>query len=767
MHIQHYLPPSPRLRRHWRLALVIVLLVGLFLPQPAHAAPTWINAASLNTPRYYHTATLLPSGKVLVAGGWGWDYLASAEVYDPSAHTWTPTATAMNTARAIHTATLLPSGKVLVAGGYNSNSGGLNSAEVYDPSANTWATVASLNSARYYHTATLLPSGKVLVAGGRARGGSSLNSAELYDPSANTWTTVTPLNTGRYSHTATLLPSGKVLVAGSDSGGSLNRAEVYDPSADTWTTVASLNTGRHYHTATLLPSGQVLVAGGQDIGGGYPTSAELYDRGLGFEEVWRPTVNTVTSPLTLGNALALPGSGYRGFQFEEASGGGTNNSATNYPLVQIRRLDNEQWLWVLPSAFNNLSFTSLPVTNIPAGPALVTVFVNGIPSTSQPLNLNYATSAALNAPSIACNANGIVTVTVSSNEAIPAGVVTLSVDSGAPTAQNLAPVYGSSPHQATATFTLTTPSVGSHPLSASYAAQANFAASSASGTLNVNQAATTTALVSSPNPSTFGQSVTFTATVAPTSGSATPNGMVKFKDGATTLGTSALSGGIATFSTAALAAGTHTLTAEYSGVTNFSTSTGTLAGGQVVNQAATTTSVASSQNPSTFGQPVTFTATVASGAGTPTGTVTFKDGETTLGTDTLSGGIATFSTASLAAGTHTLTAEYRGDTNFVSGTGTLAGGQVVDRAATTTTLVSSPNPSTFGQTVTFTATVASGAGTPTGTVTFKDGATTLGTGELSGGIAHSARRRLRLGRTPSPPSTAALAITAAAYRTRS
>ena len=102
------------------------------------------------------------------------------------------------------------------------------------------------------------------------------------------------------------------------------------------------------------------------------------------------------------------------------------------------------------------------------------------------MNLNYATSASLNAPSITYNANSIVTVTVSSNDAIPAGVVTLSVDGGAPTSQNLAPVYSSSPQQATATFTLTSPSAGAHPLSASYAAQANFAASSASGTLNVN-----------------------------------------------------------------------------------------------------------------------------------------------------------------------------------------------------------------------------------------------------------------------------------------
>ena len=117
------------------------------------------------------------------------------------------------------------------------------------------------------------------------------------------------------------------------------------------------------------------------------TSAEVYDSGLEFEDAWRPTVSSISSPLALGNSLSLTGSGFRGFQRSEASGGGTNNSATNYPLVQIRRLDNEQWLWVSPSAFTDTAFTSLPVTNALAGPALVTVFVNGIPSVSNALVL--------------------------------------------------------------------------------------------------------------------------------------------------------------------------------------------------------------------------------------------------------------------------------------------------------------------------------------------------------------------------------------------
>ncbi len=281
---------------------------------------------------------------------------------------------------------------------------------------------------------------------------------------------------------------------------------------------------------------------------------------------------------------------------------------------------------------------------------------------------------------------------------------------------------------------------GTHTITASYPSDTGHSSSSGNTPLTVSKADTTTTVNSSANPSVFGQSVTFTATVAPVSpGTGTPGGTVTFKNGGTTLGTGTLSGGQASFSTSALSVGTHTITADYAGDANFNLSSGTLSGGQVVSKADTTTTMSSSANPSVFGQSVTFTATVAAvapGAGTPSGTVTFKDGTTTLGTGTLNGsGQATFGISSLSVGTHTITADYGGDANFNLSSGTLSGGQTVNKADTTTTVSSSANPSVFGQSVTFTATVAPvlpGAGTPTGTVTFKDGATTLGTGTLNG-----------------------------------
>jgi hypothetical protein len=256
-------------------------------------------------------------------------------------------------------------------------------------------------------------------------------------------------------------------------------------------------------------------------------------------------------------------------------------------------------------------------------------------------------------------------------------------------------------------------------------------------TQTVNQDPSSVSVSSSADPSAFGQSVTFTATVQSTApGSGTPTGSVQFLDGTTVLATQTLASGVATYATSTLALGSHSITVSYSGDGNFTPGTSSVLT-QTVNQDSTTTTVTSSVNPSAPGHPVTFTATVAAnspGHGTPTGQVTFMDGGTVLGSATLSGGTASFTTSGLATGTHSITVSYGGDTNDASSTsGVLT--QTVEAGATTTTVKGAPNPSFAGLTVTFTATVAPVpplGGIPTGTVVFKnDGITTLATVTLN------------------------------------
>lgn len=402
------------------------------------AVGTWSTTGSLATARSNHTATLLSNGKVLVTGGTkDGAYLNSAELFDPAAGIWTTTGS-LATMRKSHSATLLPNGKVLVAGGFNDNA--VSSAELYDTTAGTWSATGALAIGRYSHSATLLPSGKVLVAGGNGAlsgtGANPLNSAQLYDSASGTWSTTGSLETGRVSHSATVLPNGKVLVAGGFiitnvvnklSVKAIASAELFDPELGTWSATAALGVARYIHTATLLPNGKVLVAGGTSDSA--VASAELYDIGLNFLPAWQPQITSVSSFLTPGGKLSVIGSRFKGIS--QASSGNTADSSTNYPIVQLRRLDSEQVINLPIDPSKGWSDSSVTCTSVPAfpfGPAQVTVFTNGIPSAASYLVVVATAAPALTTQASTPTAAGAIHDTATLSGALnPTGTITFNL----------------------------------------------------------------------------------------------------------------------------------------------------------------------------------------------------------------------------------------------------------------------------------------------------------------------------------------------------
>ncbi|MEA3078255.1 MAG: hypothetical protein QOF60_3163, partial [Actinomycetota bacterium] len=312
-----------------------------------------------------------------------------------------------------------------------------------------------------------------------------------------------------------------------------------------------------------------------------------------------------------------------------------------------------------------------------------------------------------------------------------------------------------------ATFTTRSMSVGGHEIAATYGGDANNEARTTTIGFTVVKNTPTTATVTSPNPSDAGQSVAIDSTVTPETfpaGTSTglvnptapspPTGTVQFLDGASPIGSSALSaGGSAGTTTSSLANGAHTITGAYSGDGNYEASQGGVE--HDVGKAATATVVTSNHNPSAPGQAVTFTGTVTPSdpeAGAPTGTVTFLDGSTVLGAATVNGsGVATLVTSALVTGHHTVTAVYAGDATFNGSTSSPVD-QVVQGAGTSTALASSRNPSTMFRPLTLTATVTGLGGSAVGTVTFLDGTAAIGTGNVNGaGVATMVTKTLSLG----------------------
>ncbi len=453
--------------------------------------------------------------------------------------TWSA-ASSMANARHAAAAVLLGSGKVLVAGGGN-DSAFTASAELYDPASDAWSAAASMAAARAGATATLLSNGQVLVAGGEGNTNNFLASAELYDPVSNIWTSAGSMATARANHTAMLLGNGQVLVIGGTNGGSdyLASAELYDPVANTWSAAASMGAVRAGATPTLLNNGQVLIMGGRNSGG-YLSSAELYDpvSNIWTAEASMATVRWQNSATLLSNGLVLVAGGFNGVSHYLAS-------AEVYDPVA------NTWSAAGPMAKARGYQTATLLGN---GQVLVTGGSDGN---------NILSSAELYDP--------------------------------------VSNTWSAAPAMATVRWLDTATLLGNGQVLAAGGDDGITSLSSAElynpgGSINLTQSAI--AISSTPNPSIYGQSVSFTATVTVGTSPVT-TGTVTFEEGSTVLAANVAvdRNSHAGFSIANLSAtaSPHVITALYSGTSQLAPSTGTTS--QTVKPLAVTVSADSKSKP--------------------------------------------------------------------------------------------------------------------------------------------------------------------------
>jgi hypothetical protein len=758
------------------------------------------------------TTTAIVSANTSTVYGQVVTFTATVSPVGPAGGVPTGTVTFLDGATVLGTATLDASGNasfpttalalgnhsVTAVYGADANFTGSTSAavaQIVNPAATSTALAPSQNPSAPSQPLTLTATVTAVAPGGGVptgtvtfQDGNTILGTAPVDAYGQAAFTTTGLGIGSHTITAAYAGDGNYIASVSDAlaltvdAGLTGSATTLDSSAApsvygqavTFTATVSVPSGTATGTVTFMDGATVLAAISVDASGhaAFTTTTALavgshrltaiYSGDATFagstSAILTQSVNTAATATTW---ISAAGSSAFGQAVALTAAVGPVAPGAGLPTGTVTFLDGATVLGTV--VLDGTGQASLTTAALAVGSHNLTVVYAG--------DGNFSTSTSTALTQTVTPAVTSTTVTTSLTPSAPGQALTFTATvqvtgpgAGTPTGtvtfKDVDTILGTVPVDGTghAVFVTADLGVGSHAITASYDGDGNFAGSTSAILTQVVSAdltATTTALSTSVASAVYGQSVTLTATVTPTSGLAVPTQTVTFKDGDTVLGTASLDAqGRAVLVISQLSAGSHRITASYSGDPSFTASTSPVLT-QTVNRDTTTTTVTSSSPTSVYGQSVTFTATVtpdAPGSGIPTGRVTFLDGGTVLGAVTLDAqGRAVLSTALLGAGSHTITAVYSGDANF-SARNVISQTQVVHRAGTSITLVSDNNPATVGQAVTFTATVtpvAPGAGTPTGTVTFRDGSTVLGTATIdSAGHAQWTISTLALGSHP-------------------
>jgi cytoskeletal protein CcmA (bactofilin family) len=536
------------------------------------------------------------------------------------------------------------------------------------------------------------------------------------------------------SPTFTVAPSSAVN-AGSDA--SVNGSISAGASIPSGSVAVSVNNGTPV-MATILPDGtftaslttSALASGTYSLGYSFPGNVNFH----AATSSATLTVNAVASTIAVTSSLNPSPYGQQVAFTASVSGSITGRA----PSGVVTFLDGATTLGTGTLANGQASFSSNtltvavhPITVSYAGDSMYAASTSTVlPQTISTLTPQFTISAS---PSVDAGSNATITGSIAAGASIPSGSVSVSVNNG-----TAVPATIQSNGSFTATLPTSTLAIGSYPLSYTYEGSATFnTASNVATKLAVNAVASSTALTSSLNPSSYGQQVTFTATVSGPASDPAPSGTVTFLDGLTTLGTATLSGGQATYASSILTAGAHSITASYSGNAIYAISSATALAQTIT--ALTPVFTVSSANSVNAGSNGSVTGSIAAGTFIPTGSisVSVNDGAAASATIQPDGSFtANLSTSTLPTGSYALSYSFVGNTNFAPATNSVTK-LTVTAVSSSTTLTSSLNPAPYGQPVAFTATVSGSASghTPSGTVTFLDGTTTLGSAALNNGQA--------------------------------